>query len=73
MALFVKKIQKKFNKRQQGQSTSVEKVKGKPFEKINFVKKSSNKSGQKQCFECHGFEHIAINCPTKKTTREAGF
>ena len=47
MALFVQTFKKFFNKRQQDQFISVEKVIGKSFKKIKFVRKSSNKYGQK--------------------------
>ena len=50
-------------------STSVEKAKGKPFKKIKFIRKSSDKPGQKQCFKCHNFGHIATDCPNKKITK----
>ena len=69
MALFVKIFKKFFNKRQQDQSSSVKKAKGKLFEKIKFVRKSNDKSGQKQWFECHDFGHIATDCPNKKKTK----
>ena len=47
MALFVKKIKFFFNKQQQNQSSSIEKTRGKPFEKIKFVRNSTNKSDKK--------------------------
>ena len=69
MALFVKKFIFFWNKRQQNQSSSLEKTKGKSFDKIKFVRKSIDKSSKKQCFEYHGFGHIATNCPNKKKTK----
>ena len=69
MALFVKKL---FNIWQKDQFTSVEKAKEKPFKKIKFIKKSSDNSGKKQCFECHDFGHIATDC-IKRKPNEIGF
>ena len=36
-----------------------------------FVKKSFDKSGQKQYFECHGYGHIAHDYPNKKKKKES--
>ncbi|GFZ21725.1 hypothetical protein Acr_29g0008870 [Actinidia rufa] len=64
MAFFVKKFKRFFNK-QQGKPSSVGNSSGKSFDKVKFVRKSS----QKQCFECHGFGHIAAECSNKKKTK----
>ena len=69
MAILVKKFKKFFKKKQEGQSSSVDKNKGKYFDKTKFVRKSSDKSSQKQCFECHGFGHIAIDCSNRKKNK----
>ena len=44
MALFVKKFKKFFNKRQRDQPSSFDKIKGKPLDKVKFVRKPSDKS-----------------------------
>ena len=66
MALFVKKFKNFFNKRQQDQSSSLGKIKENLFDKVKSVRKSIDKSSQKQYFECHDFGHIATDCPNKK-------
>ena len=47
MAILVKKFKKFFKKKQEGQSSSVDKNKGKYFDKTKFVRKSSDKSSKK--------------------------
>ena len=69
MDLFLKIFKKFFNKQQQDQCSLVEKGKGKSFDKVKFIRKSTDKSSQKQCFKCHGFGHIATDYPNKKKSK----
>ena len=62
--LFVKKIKKIFNKRQQDQSSSVEKVKEKSFDKIKFV----NKFTDKLVYICIVIAHTHMHYVKKKNS-----
>ena len=47
MSIFIKKFKKLFKKKKEGQSSFVDKNKIKSFGTTKFVRKSSDKSGQK--------------------------